>query len=417
MNKNHSSQESTYRHRWVEHAFESAVHDFPVVVLTGARQTGKSTFLRHASPVRSWRYLTLDDYDVRRAADKDPRSLWAGADGVVIDEVQHSPALLSAVKMEVDETRGRTRFVLSGSANLLLMRRVSESLAGRAVYFTLFPMTLGEMEERRPPDILERLFRGEFPADATVEDFHDPFPAMARGFMPPLISLASPQSVVKWWEGYVATYLERDLRDISRIDSLADFRRVMDALALRNGCLLNQSEVARDVSVSQPTIHRYTNLLETTCLLERLSAFSSNRTKRLMKTPKLYWLDTGLTAYLSGIYDFESMTKSREKGAFFETFVLHHIKALAELMTPKARPHYWRTVTGREVDFVVEWGRNLLAFEVKTTATPRYADVEGLIMFIEEHPETRMGILVYNGPEIRRMGEKIVAVPWTVLAG
>lgn len=417
MNDIHSSTESSYKPRWIEPLITEAVRDFPVVVVTGARQTGKSTLLRNASPVKNWRYLTLDDYDVRRTADTHPEALWAGVENIVIDEVQHSPRLLSAVKLAVDSKRARMRFVLSGSANLLLMRRVGESLAGRAVYFTLLPMTLGELSRRNPPDLLSRLFRGEPPPASGKFAAAELFPSLARGGMPPLMSLETAQAVTRWWEGYVSTYLERDLREISQVDSLVDFRRVMTALAHRNGRLLNQTEVSRDTGVSQPTIHRYVNLLETTCLAERLPAFAVNRTKRLIKAPKFYWMDTGLVSFLCGFHDPGELVNNKEAGTFFETFVLLHLKVLCELQTPKARLHYWRTTTGKEVDFVVEQGRNLLAIEVKLANAPGYADIENLRLFLRDHPKTAQGVLVYGGHEIRRMDEKIVAMPWTALAG
>lgn len=408
-----------YKRRWLEPSFEAAVHDFPVVVLTGARQVGKSTLLQQAESVRNWRYITLDDYDIRRQADADPHALWAGTDRLVIDEVQHSPKLLSALKMAVDDKRRKLKFVLSGSANLLLMGRVSESLAGRAVYFTLFPMTLGETEGRPSTDILNLLFKGEAPAEGMVkwEKKDDYFQAIVRGFMPPLLSLTTANSVSRWWQGYIATYLERDLREVSQIDSLVDFRKVMEALALRSGQMLNQTEVSRDTGVSQPTIHRYINLLETTCLAGRLPAFSVNRTKRLIKAPKFYWLDSGLASHLSGLYDVETLRESKEKGALFETFILHHLKALSELMVPASRLYYWRTTTGKEVDFVLEHGKKLLAIEVKLSSTPQYSDTEGLRLFIQEYPETRLGILLYDGDEIRWMDKKIVALPWRLIAG
>ena len=419
MNDNHSDKELVYRQRWLEPSFDAAIHDFPVVVLTGARQVGKSTLLQQAESVKSWRYITLDDYDIRRQADSDPHALWAGTDRIVIDEVQHSPRLLSAVKMAVDDKRGKVKFVLSGSANLLLMRRVSETLAGRAVYFTLYPMTVGETGGRPSVEILNLLFKGEAPAGGGIkkESKEDHFQTIVRGFMPPLLSLASSSSVARWWQGYIATYLERDLREISQIDSLVDFRRVMEALALRSGQMLNQTEVSRDTGISQPTIHRYINLLETTCLAERLPAFSINRTKRLIKAPKFYWLDSGLASHLSGLFDYESLHKSKQIGALFETFILHHLKALSELLVPAARVYYWRTVTGREVDFVIEHGKRLLAIEVKLSSTPKYSDIEGLRLFIQEYPETKLGVLLYDGDEIRWMDKKVVALPWRLITG
>jgi predicted AAA+ superfamily ATPase len=412
MNDNHSPSEWTYKPRWLSSWLEEATTAHRVVVLTGARQVGKSTLLQHTFP--HWRYLSLDDFDVRAQAERDPQALWAGAPEIILDEVQKAPPLLEAIKIAAD--RRKTRFVLSGSANLLLMAKVSESLAGRAVYFTLSPMTWGELHGRPAPASLQHLLDGKLPHEGSVEP-HDPAESIARGFMPPLLSLTAPHACTRWWEGYIVTYLERDLRQLARIEALADFQRVMVALALRSGQVLNQSEVARDTAVPQPTVHRYLNLLEASHLLERLPAYAVSRTKRLIKAPKIYWTDPALAAYLAGYYETESVRAAREYGALFETMVLHHLRVLGQMMTPRARLFWWRTVAGHEVDFIVEHGRRLVAVEVKLSAQPRYGDVEGLKLFLREYPHARCGVLVHTGPEIRRLDEKIIAVPWTFFAG
>lgn len=213
------------------------------------------------------------------------------------------------------------------------------------------------------------------------------------------------------------TYLERDLRRLSQIEALSDFRRLMQVLALRSGQVLNQTEVARDIGMSQPTVHRYINLLETTSLLERLPAFARNRTKRIMKSPKIYWIDPGLVAYLSGHHEAEALYASREAGAMFETLVFLHLRALTQLLVPRPNLYYWRTVTGKETEFVIEQGRRLIAVEVKLGTSPRYADAAGLRLFLDEYPETVAGILIHSGDKVQYLHEKIVAVPWHLLAG
>ncbi len=417
MNDIHSKAEWIYKPRWIAPQLRAAVKDHSIVVVTGPRQAGKSTLLQQEQPFSQWRYITLDDFDTLRQAERDPAAIWAGVDRVVLDEVQKSPALLSAIKQTVDQRRPKVAFVLSGSANLLLMRKVSESLSGRAVYFTLSPMTAGEMEAEPAPDWLAKFFKGESPRERVVTATAEPLSLLARGFMPPILNLSGQEAVTRWWEGYVATYLERDLRQISQIESLADFRRLMEALALRNGLMLNQTEVGRDIALSQPTVHRYINILEATCLLDRFPAFSRNRTKRLMKSPKIYWVDPGLAAHLSGHYDADSLKSARETGGLFESLVILHLKVLAQLLTPRPRFSYWRTITGKEVDLVIEYGRRLLAVEIKLTATPRYQDADSLRFFLQEYPETTLALLVHAGKEIKRLDEKIIAVPWQLFSG
>jgi predicted AAA+ superfamily ATPase len=176
---------------------------------------------------------------------------------------------------------------------------------------------------------------------------------MWKGFMPGLMQYTEPQSILLWWEGYVMTYLERDLRQLSQIESLADFRRLMTACALRCGKIINQTEVSRDTGISQPTVHRYMNLLEITHLMTRVPAYAVNRTKRLMKSPKLIWTDPGLAAFLAGFYDTPSLSSSDYTGSIFESMIYLHLHVLTQLMIPRARIYFWRTTTGKEVDFVI----------------------------------------------------------------
>jgi len=215
----------------------------------------------------------------------------------------------------------------------------------------------------------------------------------------------------------VATYLERDLRQLSQIENLVDYRRLMELLALRSAQLLNQSELGRDAGLSQPTVHRYLNLLETSHLFTRLPAWVGNRSVRLMKTPKAFWSDSGLAAFLCGYYNAAVLRGARELGALFETFICHHVRLLAGLLTPPARLYYWRTQAGIEVDLVVEHGRRLVAIEVKMADTVTYREAAGLQTFLDQYPQATAGLLLYAGNAVRRLGEKIVALPWTMVTG
>ena len=416
MNDNHSPHVLLYKPRWLTDRLRRVVNAHPVVALTGARQVGKSTLLWNERPFSSWRQHTLDDLDVLRQAEKQPEVLWAGTSNVVIDEAQRAPNILLAIKMAVDEDRNR-RFLLSGSANLDLLGSVSETLAGRAISIPLAPMTWGEWQAGKPSHIVEDLLSGKLPAERTVPQIADPFGLLLRGFMPAILALAEEQDILDWWSSYVSTYLERDLRAVSQVSSLPDFRRVMELAALRTGQLLNQTEISRDSGVSQPTVHRYLNLMEASFLIHRVPAFARNRGKRLIKSPKLYWSDAALAAFLAGHYNEESLRASREVGGLFENLVLQQLQVGASLMSPPARIHYWRTATGQEVDFVLEWGRSLIAFECKLSARPRYEDAKALNLFLSDYPESVSGVVVHSGSEIVRLGERIVALPWTTLGG
>ena len=382
----------------------------PAVVVAGARQTGKSTLARESGP-KERRYLSLDDFDVLDLARRDPDALVSGTDPITLDEVQREPRLLSAVKRAIDRGRRPGRFLLTGSANLLMMRRVSESLAGRASYLTLWPMTRREQLGRGQGGAWEALMASP---DADwidilaaqpneAEDWHAA--ALRGGFPVPAVHLANPAERDIWFDGYIRTYLERDLRALSSISALPDFRRLMRAACLRIGGLVNQTTLGRDVGLPQATAHRYLNLLEVSYLLVRVPAYSVNRRKRLVKAPKLYWSDTGLALNLAG--------ESGPRGAHLEHLVLQHLLAWRDAQLRRAEILHWRTTAGEEVDFVIETGDTLLPVEVKATTRPRLRDVRHLKAFRDEYGgRARAGLLLHAGDAIEWLAPHALAAPW-----
>lgn len=380
----------------------------PVVVLMGPRQAGKSTVARTLSPPRTYR--SLDDLDVQGLARQDPQTLIEGAGPLTLDEIQREPNLLHAVKGSVDETRTPGRFLLTGSAHLLLMEKVSESLAGRASYLTMWPMTrreqlgLGacgpwEAVLTGSKSSLEEVFNAQ---QAPREDWKAL--AVRGGFPTPAVHMSGQRERQIWFDGYIRTYLERDVQSLSNISSLPDFRRLMRAICLRLGQLVNQSELGRDVGMPQPTVHRYLNLLETSFVLVRLPAFASNRTKRLIKSPKSYWSDTGVALALTG---------GDPGGAHLENLVLNDLLVWRDSRSGRADLFYWRTTTGAEVDLVIECEDRLLPIEVKSSSRPRVSDTKHLRSFIADHRDRcQAGLLLHDGPNIEWLTSDVLAVPW-----
>lgn len=383
----------------------------PVVVVTGARQTGKSTLVRRLLP-EDRPYYSLDDLDVRAQAERSPEELVERAERLVLDEVQRVPDLLLAVKRAVDEGRRAGRYILTGSANLLLMRRVSESLAGRAIYLTLWPLArrevLGLCRAGLWPELFDQPFE-EWPDVLAAEDAGpgDWREESRRGGYPvPAVQLDDEEDRGLWFDGYIRTYLERDLQDLSSIDNLVDFRRLMTATCLRLGQMLNQTELGRDVGLPQPTVRRWLNLLEASHQLVRLPAYAVNRTKRLIKTPKAYWCDAALALRLSGA--------NRPDGPHLENLVLTDLLAWRDACLAK-RPemYYWRTATGEEVDLVIERGSELIGIEIKSTSAPRTADIHHLRTFLEEYGDAVRGcLLLHAGDRLERLAPRILASPW-----
>ncbi len=388
-----------------------ALKAFPVVVVTGARQTGKSTLVQSLEPGERRLYLTLDDIEVRADAETSPQDLIRRAPRITLDEVQRAPDLLSAVKRAVDERRTPGRFLLTGSANLLLMRRVAESLAGRAVYFTLWPMTRREQLGRGTAGLWGRFF--EVPArewrdviEAERGEPEDWKAAVKRGGYPtPALELRDDTERDRWFAGYTATYLERDVLQLSAIQAVVEFRRLMRAACLRLGGLVNQTELGRDVGLPQPTVHRYLGILEASYQLVRLPPYAVNRTKRLTRATKLYWSDAGLAIRLAG--------EPSPRGAHLENLILGDLLAWAGTLADPTDILYWRTTTGEEVDFVIERKGVLLPIEVKASGRVSSRDARGVASFREEYGRQVVGgLLLHTGSEAIWLSQGILAVPW-----
>ncbi|HMN44182.1 MAG TPA: ATP-binding protein [Povalibacter sp.] len=393
---------------------EQALGLFPVVVVTGSRQTGKSTLVREAEPFAGRPYVTLDTALNREIAVAEPGTFLGNHPGVVtIDEVQRVPELLLSIKERVDAERVNGRFLLTGSANLLLLHTVSESLAGRARYLTLWPMTrreqLGlarcgiwsELLERPAADWPTLIAEQTVPAEAWQT-------LASRGGYPAPALLNPTQAAdpdrAELFAGYAQTYLERDLRDLAAVDSLVDFQRLMRAVCLRLGAIVNQADIARDTGIPRTTVQRYLNLLEVSYQLVRLEPYSVNRSKRLVKSPKVYWSDTGLALHLSG---------AQPTGAHLENIVCTDLLAWRELDTARPSILFWRTAAGDEVDFLIERNGKLLAIEVKATTNPGYNDSKGLRLFLEEYGTDALGgLLLHGGEETFWISERVLATPW-----
>jgi predicted AAA+ superfamily ATPase len=395
--------------RLIEPVLRRALRTSPVVVVGGARQTGKSTLVQAIDPTRE--YSTLDDIDTLARAESEPDAYVRAASVATIDEVQRAPGLLLAIKRAVDRERAPGRFLLSGSANLHLMRAVSETLAGRAVYLTLQPLTRREQLGLAGAGVWEMLFDAEDDAwpdvlRASTAPMDDWRALATRGGYPtPAHHLRDPDDRRLWFAGYTQTYLERDLRDLSAVSSLVDFRRLMKAAALRIGNLVNQTELGRDVGMPQPTVRRHLGLLEISYQFVPLPSFAVNRTKRVIKTPKAYWSDTGLALFLAD--------QPEPTGAHLENLILSDLLAWAGSRVDAPSIMYWRTASGTEVDFVVEWKRRVLPIEVKATNRPRLEDAKALRVFLDEHGRrSRAGLLLHAGDEIGWLTDRILAAPW-----
>ena len=384
----------------------------PVVVLTGARQVGKTTLSQAGSTPRT--FFTLDDVGVLGQAKQDPESLLA-ARPLTIDEVQRAPEMLLAVKRQVDRQRRPGDFLLTGSANLLLMGSVAESLAGRAVYMELPPFCPSEWLQRDGQlSAIDRLFATDFDIRDWPNEPGDWRTWLMRGGYPSVLALDADELRQIWFSGYVQTYLERDLRQLSAISNLPDFQRLMILVANRAARLVNQSDLARDAGLSQATGHRYLNLLETGCLVTRVPPYTTTPATSLVKARKLFWNDCGLAAWLAGIKSVQSLNDRPDTGLWLEQALFQTLQTWRSLDPANRRLYYWRDRAGREVDVILEQNAVLVALEIKASQQVSSSDADGIRTFAGALGRQKILLrgVVLHGGEPRALGEGLFALPW-----
>ena len=403
--------------RNITRSVELALADTPVVLLNGARQTGKSTLIKALASASGHRYLTLDDPAVAAAATADPSGFLTGLSGrVVIDEVQRVPELFPVIKLAVDENRVPGRFLLTGSANVLTLPRLSESLAGRMEVIPLYPFSAGEIEGRAE-SFVSRLFRGDPVGEATRETRDSLLNRVVAGGYPEAVERRDPERRAAWFASYTATILQRDVRDLARVDVLRSLPHLLQVLAARTSGLLNQADIARDAGLSYTTLLRHLALLETVFLVQLVPAWSRNLGTRLVKSPKLHLVDTGLAAYLLGADAERLMRDVALRGRLVESWVVGELRKQLSWNSPRTRLYHFRTATGREVDVVLEAPDGaVVALEVKSGATVRPDDFAALATLRQELGDSfRAGVVLYLGEASVPFGDRLWALPLPTL--
>ena len=403
--------------RFLETRTEEALSDTPVILIVGPRRSGKTTLVKKMR--RQGRdYITLDDQTVLEAARSDPAGFIRGLDRAIIDEIQRAPDLLLAIKKTVDEDYRPGRFLLTGSANVLTLPRVADSLAGRMETLHMLPLAQGEIKGRIPR-FLERLYEGTLQSqpDAVIgEDLTD---IVLRGGFPESLARSNERRRQDWARAYLTSILTRDLRDIAEMEKLTELPKFVRLLAQHSGQLVNYSQFGAGIDVSHKTGQRYAALLEQVFLITTLQPWFTNARKRMVKSPKLHFLDSGVLAGMRGLTTDRIKSDRNAFGALLESFVFSEVLKLLTASELKLTPHHFRDRDGREVDIVLERDDGkIAAIEIKASATVRPDDFSGLRALARVCGDRFVsGVVLYDGKDVVPFGDRLAAAPISGLWG
>lgn len=384
----------TYIPRNAESRLKHFASGYPVVVVTGPRQSGKSTLVKHAFP--DHHYVSLEDLDQREFAETDPRGfLNQFSGGAILDEAQRCTALFSYLQTHVDERQQPGEFILTGSQQFGLLSGITQSLAGRAALLTLLPMAYGELERsgKIGTNLDKILFDGAYP------------PIFDRGLEPH-----------PWQGNYVRTYLERDVRQLIKVQDLGTFQRFLKLCAGRTGQLLNLSSLANDAGITHNTAKAWISVLEASYIVHLLPSHHQNFNKRLVKTPKLYFLDTGLATWLLGIQNNEQLSTHVQRGALFETWVISELLKTRYNSGETSNLYFWRDRSGHEVDLLIDHGTHLSPLEIKSGQTINKDYFKGLEFWQKLAGETAGKTWLVYGGDARQSRSDVTVLPWSEIS-
>ncbi len=409
-----NASDEIYLPRHLRGAVEAALSDTPVVCLLGPRQCGKSTLARHCEPDRY--YVSLDDKIYLDLARQDPEGFVDGLpEKAAIDEVQRAPDLALAIKRSVDANRKAGRFLLTGSANLLQLPRLADSLAGRMESLHLHPLTESEIR-KSAGRFLETFLAGDLHSEITPSGKPKPSELprlLVAGGYPDSVKRDSYRAD-RWRRNYIQSVVERDIRDLAKVKDVSDLVRLLGFLESRTAQLLNHSAISQDLGHSRATVDRYLTLLERLFLIRRLPAWHSNRSKRLVKTPKLHFVDSGLASTLGDLEDNQWNEERPRFGHLLESYILQQLVAMADWMPRPPRFFHYRDRDKTEVDIVIESRNRIWGIEIKAASSASSRDMNGLLKLAHIAGERfQSGIVFYDGKASLPLNKapNILAVP------
>ena len=385
---------------------------YPIVTIVGPRQSGKTTLARYMFPRH--KYLSMENLDLRHMAQDDPRGfLDDNGTNLILDEIQRVPGLFSYLQERVDLNDSPSSFVLTGSQQFLLMEKITQSLAGRIITFRLYPFSFNELHGASPDKDIDSIFKIK---PGYMEDGKDVdiFKTIFTGMYPRIHD--KKLDARKWIESYILTYIERDIRSLVNIENLKLFEDFLKISASMSGQIINYTSISNSIGISQPTVKKWMSLLETSGVIFILPPYYKNFKKRIVKTPKLYFIDTGLLSFLLSIRSPEELKGHPLFGNIFETFIIsefykrmHHISEIPPF-------YFWRDKTGNEIDLIVDMGLTLIPIEIKASKTyhPELKSNISSWMNLKGNSSKR-GYVIYRGNEVVGKRSDVSFAPWWTL--
>jgi len=376
----------------------------PAVLITGARQVGKSTLCLSIDN----EYRVFDNLTERASALNDPVGyVTTLPKPITLDEIQKVPELLEGIKIEIDKKRVNGNFLLTGSANVLDMKRAKETLAGRIIEIPLWPLSQKELHNKADENIIDMLFsKGVESLSRTSTDHDELFDAIVNGGYPEIIKIDSKRGKSLWFNAYISTYVERDIRDVGELRDISAFIRFYNIIAPRSCGLVNKSNLASDANLSEPTVSNYLAMLEMIYQISLLKPYSSNISKRFIKSAKLFMTDSGLFCHLLGIYSADELSASVHKGDVIETFVYCELLKHSGYSETQPQIYHYRTNDKKEIDFIIEKGTTIFAIEVKSSQTIKKDAFKHIIDFQNKSSKNIVGIVLYTGDVILSFGDE-----------
>lgn len=402
-----------YINRVIIDDIRSYLHYFPVLLISGARQVGKSTLALHLD-IKN--YITLDDINMYEMAKNDPKGFIEKIDKpVVIDEAQRLPQLMITIKEFIDKDRKNGEFILTGSASLQGFKDMSDSLAGRIGIVELYPLSLKEKSNKT--ENLIDMFSHDMEQSVLKEfDNAEIIPNIMDGGYPEILRIDHPKAKYLWFSSYIRTYIESDAKELANIRNIDKFITMYRLTMLRSGNIFNKNELQNECGLDNKTFDSYFNVLEHTYQVKKLKPFFKNELKRVIKSPKVYATDTGVLSYLLQITTPDELESSHYKGHILETFVYNELIKAQTYSAKKCELYYFRTSDQKEIDFILDFSSSVVAIEVKASKSVSKDDFRH-IYHVQNQLENEFdkGIVLYNGDRILKIDDKMYAVPFGFL--